>query len=116
MSAAVEPFERMLPQEQRHHLEEVHGIPDQFPDRLLAGRSHTQDHKLIDYPHIHDDRTCHGYGPAPENDDTLYCEACGDPVEERDAQCPTLCPRCAATIDEKTDLYLEEQFFDPGLD
>lgn len=59
-----------------------------------------------------DEPTCKG---SVGDDDTLYCEACGEPVKEKDAIHPILCLKCAA-IDEQTDLMLEREHFDPGLD
>lgn len=53
LEAAVIPFEQMHREEQRVHLEETHGIVDEFADRFLAAKAHAEDHQLLTYQHTH---------------------------------------------------------------
>jgi hypothetical protein len=67
--AEVPAFLDMEPGEQRHHLEEIHGIPDRFHHRLVADSTHDEDQKRMDYEHTH--------RPAQP----VKCAWCGDSDE-----------------------------------
>jgi hypothetical protein len=53
VEAQVIPFEQMHREEQRVHLEETHGIIDNFADRFLAAKAQAEDHQLLTYLHTH---------------------------------------------------------------
>jgi hypothetical protein len=102
------PFEEMDEQEQRHHIEEIHGILYLRGDALAI--QHTEDHERLDYDHDHDDdATCEGYGPtAPLNDRT--CSVCGDRYGSQEPPGhPLLCPYHAVVIDRQTKAAKEEE-------
>jgi hypothetical protein len=48
----MKPFEQMDEQEQRHHIEEIHGILYLRDDAL--GVQHKEDHERLRYPHHHE--------------------------------------------------------------
>jgi hypothetical protein len=47
----MRPFEQMDEQEQRHHVEEIHGVL-YLRDEFVAVQ-HKEDHERLDYPHRH---------------------------------------------------------------
>jgi hypothetical protein len=101
------PFEEMDEQEQRHHVEEIHGILYLRGDALTI--QHTEDHERLDYDHDHDDDepTCLG-SVGPLNDRT--CSVCGDRYGSQEPPGhPMLCPYHASVIDRQTKARKEEE-------
>jgi hypothetical protein len=47
----MRPFEQMTEQEQRHHVEEIHGILYLRDDAIAA--QHADEHEQFDCPHTH---------------------------------------------------------------
>jgi hypothetical protein len=105
------PFDAMEPEEQRHHIEEVHGILYLRDDTLVV--QHDEDHQRLAYDHEHD--ACRPAPPVseeqPRNDKT--CSACGDKYgSQEEPRHPSLCPYCASKIDRDTEAQLEREHFD----
>jgi hypothetical protein len=58
----MKPFEQMTEQEQRFHVEEIHGVL-YLRDEFVAVQ-HQEDHERLDYPHTHrPSTTCDGSAP-----------------------------------------------------
>jgi hypothetical protein len=51
LEATMRPFEQMTEEEQRHHIEDLHGVLYLRDDAIAV--QHQEDHERLDYPHDH---------------------------------------------------------------